>query len=78
MRNEELCLWRGRASPLSEQASREEPPCVRALMLGRAARQGEYDSSDVGRTPSVVEEEIFSYGRPTESLEDIKSQSGKK
>jgi len=51
---------------------------VRALMLGRAARQGEYDSSDVGRTPSVVEEEIFSYGRPTESLEDIKSQSGKK
>jgi len=26
----------------------------------------------------VVEEEIFSYGRPTESLEDIKSQSGKK
>jgi hypothetical protein len=73
----ELCFWRGSALPLSEQASREEA-CGRALRPGRAARQGEYDSSDVGRTPSVVEEEIFSYGRPTESLEDIKSQSGKK
>lgn len=40
--------------------------------------QGDYDTSDVGRTPSVVEEEIFSYGRPTESLSDIKSENEKK
>lgn len=40
--------------------------------------QGEYDTSDIGRTPSVVEEEIFSYGRPTESLEDIKSENERK
>ena len=43
-----------------------------------AGLQGEYDTRDIGRTPSVVEEEIFSYGRPTESLEDIKSENESK
>ncbi|KAK9833533.1 hypothetical protein WJX81_002543 [Elliptochloris bilobata] len=37
--------------------------------------EGEYDTTDIGRTPSVVEEEIFSYGRPTESLEEVKSDN---
>ncbi len=32
--------------------------------------RGEYDASNVGRTPSVVEEETFSYGRSPEQLKD--------
>lgn len=32
--------------------------------------QGEYDASLVGRTPLVVEEETFSYGRKPEQLNE--------
>lgn len=32
--------------------------------------RGDYDASNVGRTPSVVEEETFSYGRAPEQLKD--------
>lgn len=32
--------------------------------------QGDYDATNVGRTPMVVEEEMFSYGRAPEQLNE--------